>query len=82
MGEASGRQEIERRLIERSLRDDDFRQRLLADPRTTTERELGVRLPEEVRVEPDTAPSAGEDPRWSFRERPNGPEDDAGTLDL
>jgi hypothetical protein len=50
MSEASGRQEMERRLVERSLRDDAFRQRLLTDPRATTERELGVRLPEEVRV--------------------------------
>jgi len=50
MSEASGRQEMERRLVERSLEDGDFRRSLLADPRTTTERELGVRLPEEVRV--------------------------------
>jgi hypothetical protein len=32
MSEATGRAEMERRLIERSLRDDAFRQRLLADP--------------------------------------------------
>ena len=46
MSEASGRAEMERRLIERSLQDDDFRRRLLEDPEATIERELGFRLPE------------------------------------
>ena len=52
MTEASGggRAEVERRLVERSLQDDAFRQRLLEDPRATMEQELGVRLPEEVQV--------------------------------
>ena len=50
MSEASGRTEIERRLVERSLQDDAFRQKLLADPRTAVEEELGTRLPEEVRI--------------------------------
>jgi hypothetical protein len=45
-----GRAEIEQRLIERSLQDGSFRQRLLADPKGTVEEELGTRLPEEVRV--------------------------------
>ena len=45
-----GRAEVERTLIQRSLEDDSFRQRLLADPRATVEQELGTRLPEEVRV--------------------------------
>ena len=45
-----GRAEMERRLIERSLQDDAFRQRLLEDPRTAMEQDLGVRLPEEVQV--------------------------------
>jgi hypothetical protein len=49
-GEASGRAEMERRLIEKSLEDEDFRQRLLEDPRAAIEQELGVRLPEEVGV--------------------------------
>jgi hypothetical protein len=31
--EATGRAEVERRLIERSLQDDAFREQLLADPR-------------------------------------------------
>ena len=50
MSEESGRAKMERRLIERSLQDDDFRRRLLEDPEATIERELGFRLPEEVRV--------------------------------
>ena len=59
MSEGSGRQEIERRLIEKSMEDEDFRQRLLEDPKGAMEQELGSRLPEEVRVEaveetPDT----------------------------
>jgi hypothetical protein len=51
MSETTGRAEMERRLIERSLEDESFRQRLLADHRAAVEQELGVSLPEEVRVE-------------------------------
>lgn len=47
MGDRAG---MERRLIERSLQDDAFRQRLLADSKATMEQELGVKLPEEMRV--------------------------------
>ena len=50
MSEGSGRQEMERRLIEKSLQDEDFRQRLIEDPKGAVEQELGTRLPEEVRV--------------------------------
>jgi hypothetical protein len=50
MSEASGRQEMERRLIEKSLHDDAFRQRLVDDPKGAVEQELETRLPEEVRV--------------------------------
>jgi Nitrile hydratase, alpha chain len=54
MTEASGgggsRAEMERRLIQRSLEDEDFRQRLLDDPKGTIEQELGSRLPEGVEV--------------------------------
>ena len=46
----SGRPEIERRLIERSLQDNAFRQRLLEDPKAAVEQELGTRLPEGVEV--------------------------------
>jgi Nitrile hydratase, alpha chain len=50
MSEGSGRQEMERTLVQRSLEDEDFRRRLLEDPKGTLEEELGTRLPEEVRV--------------------------------
>ena len=60
MTEASGggqRVEWERSLIQRSLEDEDFRQRLLDDPKGTMEQELGGRLPEgvEVRAVEETA---------------------------
>jgi hypothetical protein len=50
MNEGSGRAEMERRLIEKSVEDDAFRQRLIEDPKGAVEQELGTRLPEEVRV--------------------------------
>jgi hypothetical protein len=53
MTEATGddsRAEMERRLIQRSLEDEDFRQRLLAEPRAAIEQEFGSRLPESVEV--------------------------------
>ena len=50
MSEGSGRAEMERRLIEKSLEDESFRQRLIEDPKGAVEQELGTRLPEEVRV--------------------------------
>jgi hypothetical protein len=49
-GGSGGRPEMERRLIEKSLRDESFRQRLLEDPRAAVEEELGTRLPESVQV--------------------------------
>jgi hypothetical protein len=45
-----GRSEIERRLIQRSVEDDGFRQRLIEDPKAAVEQELGSRLPEGLRV--------------------------------
>ena len=45
-----GRAEVERRLIERSLQDEEFRQRLLDDPKGTVEQELGSALPQGVEV--------------------------------
>lgn len=53
MSEAAsgGRQGVERRIVQRSLEDDAFRRLLLADPRAAVERELGARLPPEVRVQ-------------------------------
>jgi hypothetical protein len=50
MSEGSGRTEMERRLIEKSLEDESFRQRLLDDPKAAVEQELGTRLPEGVQV--------------------------------
>ena len=50
MSEASGRAEMERRLIEKSVQDEAFRQRLIEDPKGAVEQELGTRLPEEVRI--------------------------------
>ena len=50
MSEATGRAQMEQRLVQRSLEDDAFRQQLLEDPKTAVEQELGTRLPEEVRV--------------------------------
>ena len=45
-----GRAEVERTLVQRSMEDDDFRQRLLDDPKGAVEQELGSRLPEGVEV--------------------------------
>jgi flagellar basal body rod protein FlgC len=42
---------MERRLVERSLQDEDFRQRLLSDPKGAIEEELETRLPQEVQVQ-------------------------------
>jgi hypothetical protein len=45
-----GRAEVERRLVQRSLQDEEFRQKLLNDPKGTLEQELGRALPEGVQV--------------------------------
>jgi hypothetical protein len=52
MTEAAGsaRAEMERRIVQRSIEDESFRQRLIEDPKAAVEQELGTRLPEEVRV--------------------------------
>jgi hypothetical protein len=53
MAEASGggsRAEFERRLINRSMEDEHFRQKLLDDPKGIVEQELGDRLPESMEV--------------------------------
>jgi Nitrile hydratase, alpha chain len=44
------RAEMERTLVQRSLQDESFRQRLLDDPKGTIEQELGSQLPESVEV--------------------------------
>jgi hypothetical protein len=43
MSEAADRAEMERRLMEKGLAEDAFRQRLLEDPKGAVERELGTR---------------------------------------
>jgi hypothetical protein len=45
-----GRAEMERKLIQRSLEDEDLRQRLLDDPKGTIEQELEIQLPENIEV--------------------------------
>ena len=52
-----GRAEVERRLVQRSMEDEDFRQKLLDDPKAAVEQELGTQLPEgiEVRVVQESA---------------------------
>jgi hypothetical protein len=47
---SGGRAEVERRIVQRSVQDDAFRQRLLSDPKAVVEEELGTRLPEGIRV--------------------------------
>ena len=41
---------MERRLVEKSLQDEEFCQRLLENPKAAVEDELGTRLPEDVRM--------------------------------
>ncbi|MGF1470872.1 MAG: NHLP leader peptide family RiPP precursor [Rubrobacteraceae bacterium] len=52
MTEASGGspEEIRQRLVQRSLEDDEFRQRLLDNPKATIEQEMGAQLPEEIEI--------------------------------
>ena len=50
MSEGSGRAEMEHSIVQRSLQDENFRQRLLDDPKAAVEEELGTRLPEGVQV--------------------------------
>ncbi len=46
----TGRLAIERRIVHRAWADPDYRRRLFADPRTALGEELGVRIPEDIRV--------------------------------
>ena len=53
MSQAAGggsRAEMERTLVQRSLEDENFRQRLLDDPKGTAEQEMGSQLPESIEV--------------------------------
>jgi hypothetical protein len=48
--EQTHRQRLESYLVHRALESDDFRERLLADPKDAIERETGLRFPETVSV--------------------------------
>ena len=53
MTEASGgsmRSEVQRRLVQRSIEDEDFRKKLLDDPKWALEQVLETQLPEDVEV--------------------------------
>ncbi|MGF1470895.1 MAG: NHLP leader peptide family RiPP precursor [Rubrobacteraceae bacterium] len=52
MSEAAGGdpQEVRQRLIQKSIEDEEFRQRLLEDPKATVEQETGASLPEEIEL--------------------------------
>jgi hypothetical protein len=53
MTEASGgniRADVQRRLVQRSIEDEDFRQKLLDDPKWALEQVLQTQLPEDVEV--------------------------------
>jgi hypothetical protein len=50
VSEESARTQMERRIVQRSVEDEAFRQRLVEDPKGAVEQELGTRLPEDVRV--------------------------------
>ncbi|MGF1472236.1 MAG: NHLP leader peptide family RiPP precursor [Rubrobacteraceae bacterium] len=43
-------EELRQMLLQRSVEDEELRQRLLADPKATIEQETGARLPEEIEV--------------------------------
>ena len=51
MSEGSGRAQMERMLVQRSIEDEDFRRRLLEEPKAAVEEELGARLPKEVQIQ-------------------------------
>ena len=45
------RQQLEAQLIDRAMQDETFRQELVRDPKGVFERELGIRVPEQVTVQ-------------------------------
>lgn len=50
MGYSSERSQLNDELVQKALKDDDFRQRLQADPKGTIESEYGVSLSPETKV--------------------------------
>jgi broad-specificity NMP kinase len=49
--EVSSRSDLEDRLVARAWADEEFRERLKADPRTAVAEETGITLPEAIEVE-------------------------------
>jgi hypothetical protein len=47
----TARQALEAQLIDRAMKDEGFRQALVHDPKSVFERELGIRVPENLTVE-------------------------------
>jgi hypothetical protein len=50
MAERKTRREIQAELVERAMQDEAFRRELVSNPRGVLERELGVTIPEAVRI--------------------------------
>ncbi|MBN1198521.1 MAG: NHLP leader peptide family RiPP precursor [Bacteroidales bacterium] len=44
------RQQLEQRIIEKAIKDEQFRERLMTSPNETIEQELGVKLPASLRI--------------------------------
>ncbi|MBN1198522.1 MAG: NHLP leader peptide family RiPP precursor [Bacteroidales bacterium] len=44
------RQQLEQRIIEKAMKDEQFRERLMASPNETIEQELRVKLPASLRI--------------------------------
>jgi hypothetical protein len=59
---------MERRLVQRSMDDEDFRQKLLDDPKGTLEQELGSRLVDTIYLVLPSASVVGEGGELSDRE--------------
>lgn len=49
-GQHLNKQGIENMIYMKAQKDDDFRQKLLSDPRSTIENELGVKLPDGLNI--------------------------------
>ncbi len=42
------REQLEQRIIEKAMKDEDFRKQLIEDPRFTLEQETGMRIPDSI----------------------------------
>ena len=47
---AETRQQLEQRIIEKAIKDDDFRNKLKDNPKVTVEEALGVKLPDGLNI--------------------------------